>query len=247
MEKNVLHKIEELQQFLSSAYKDDFNKITRDLIIVQNRLYAQLESLTWLQRRLSIKGHLPALRGWAMSPDVLLRLHTYIMDAQPKLVVELGCGASTLVIADALRQNGFGQLVSLEHSSFYAEQTQSLLDLEDLKPWVSIFVGELEDWEGEHLNLDADQPPRWYPREMLREVGEVELLVVDGPPENTCKYARYPALPAFFGHLSSKAEVWMDDTIRPDEQEICQRWADLYGFRLEFFPLEKGLGVLSRL
>lgn len=247
MEKNITHQTEELNKLLLKEQGERFDKITRDLIIVQNRLYAQLESLTWLQRRLSIKGQLPPLRGWAMSPDVLLRLHTYVMTKQPKLVVELGCGASTVVVADALYQNGFGQLVSLEHSSFYAEQALSFLEAEDLQHWVSLRVGDLVAWEGDHLNFnDAEKPSRWYPREMLEDVGDIELLLVDGPPESTCKYARYPALPALFDFLTSDAEVWMDDTIRPDEQKICKHWADLYGFKLEFSALEKGLGVLRR-
>lgn len=70
--------ISELKK-IEMANKDGFNKLTRDLITVQNRLYAQLESLSWLQRRLAIKGQLPPLRGWASSPDVLLRLHIHIL------------------------------------------------------------------------------------------------------------------------------------------------------------------------
>ncbi|WP_208596217.1 hypothetical protein [Vreelandella aquamarina] len=92
-----------LEASLSSKNKEMSNKLTRDLITVQNRLYAQLESLSWLQRRLTIKGQLPPLRGWATSPDVLLRLHAHIMATRPQVIVEFGSGASTLVIADALR------------------------------------------------------------------------------------------------------------------------------------------------
>lgn len=224
-----------------------FEKITNDLIIVQNRLYAQFESLTWLQRQLSIKRQLPPLRGWAMSPDILLQLHTYILNNQPKLVVELGCGASTLVIADAMRQNGCGQLISLEHSSYYGKQTLLRLKAEDLHPWVSLRIGELVTWKGQHLNLDASEASsRWYPQKLLEDVSEVELLLVDGPPENTCKYARYPALPALIDRLAPQVEIWMDDTIRMEEKEICKYWAETYGFELEFSALEKGLGILRR-
>lgn len=71
--------LQDIEKSLRQAGKDNAAKLTRDLITVQNRLYAQLESLSWLQRRLAIKGQLPPLRGWAASPDVLLRLHTHIM------------------------------------------------------------------------------------------------------------------------------------------------------------------------
>ncbi|MGE6606465.1 hypothetical protein ACQKE4_08070 [Halomonas sp. NPDC076908] len=41
----------------------------------------------------------------------------------------------------------------------------------------------------------------------------------------------------------------MDDTIRPlcqEEKDICERWATDHGFELEYYPLEKGLGRLTR-
>lgn len=45
-----------LEKRLLQMSKDSAGKFTKDLLIVQNRLYAQLESLSWLQRRLKIKG-----------------------------------------------------------------------------------------------------------------------------------------------------------------------------------------------
>lgn len=231
-----------LQQLNESS-----KKVTRDLIIVQNRLYAQMESLSWLQRSLSIKGQLPPLRGWATSPDVLLRLHSHIMNTKPSVLVEFGSGASTLVIADALRQNGFGKLISVEHSEHYGEQTLATLQAECLQPWVDLRIGELEPWTSIHLNPDgAEKPSYWYPVELLNGLECIDLLWVDGPPAATCLYSRYPALPALFERLSDNAQVWMDDTIRQEEKDICQRWAEDYGFELEYFPLEKGLGILSR-
>ncbi|MFD2191862.1 class I SAM-dependent methyltransferase [Pistricoccus aurantiacus] len=223
------------------------NKLTRDLITVQNRLYAQLESLSWLQRRLAIKGQLPPLRGWATSPDVLLRLHTHIMATRHQVIVEFGSGASTLLIADALRQNGSGKLISIEHSDHYGAQTLATLQAERLEGWVDLRIGDLEAWEDEHLNpKDAEKPSRWYPLSLLEGIEQVDLLWVDGPPGATCLFSRYPALPALAGKLSPNAEVWMDDTVRQEEKDICERWANDHDFELEYYPLEKGLGRLTR-
>lgn len=239
--------IEQLEKALLRAGKENAGKVTRDLIIVQNRLYTQLESLTWLQRRLAITGQLPPLRGWATSPDVLLRLHAHIMATQPNVIVEFGSGASTLVIADALRQNGTGKLVSIEHSDYYGAQTFATLEAEQLQGWVDLRIGDLAAWEGDHLNpQDAEKPSRWYPLSLLEGVESVDLLWVDGPPGATCLYSRYPALPALANKLSPNAEVWMDDTIRQEEKDVCERWAADYGFKLEYFPLEKGLGRLTQ-
>lgn len=247
MENDSLAALAALEKKLLKSGKENANKLSRDLVIVQNRIYAQLESLSWLQRRLSIKGQLPPLRGWATSPDVLLHLHAYVMNTKPQVVVEFGSGASTLVIADALRQNGFGQLISIEHSEYYSKKTLEILQAEYLQVWVDLRVGDLELWEKDHLNpTGAEKPSQWYPNHLLEGIECVDLLWVDGPPGAICLFSRYPALPALIERLSPNAEIWMDDTIRQEEKDICQRWADEYDFNLEYFSLEKGLGVLMR-
>ncbi|MDW7662841.1 MAG: class I SAM-dependent methyltransferase, partial [Bacillota bacterium] len=208
----------ELQQCIKDNQEQLQKRLLNELVAVQNRVYSQLESLSWLQKALALKWSMPPLRGWATSPDVLLRLHEHIRLTRPKLVVEFGSGASTLVIADALCQNGMGRLVTLEHNSFYAEKTQGYLDREDLAELVDIRVGELEPWSHPHLN-QTGEPLLWYPEALVKDLKSIALLLVDGPPGNTCQYARYPAVPAMAGKLARKAEVWMDDTGRQDEKD----------------------------
>jgi hypothetical protein len=213
---------------------------------ITDALYPRIESFLWLQKRLTIIGQLPPLSGWPAAPDFLLYLHTWICKYKPALVVETGSGVTTLVIADALRQNGVGKLISLEHLQEYADKTYETLADEELTQWVELRVGELEPWKGEHLNpKDAEKPSRWYPLN-LEGIHNIDLLVVDGPPGNTCLYARYPALPAFFERLAPTAEVWMDDANRKEEKEISEEWAKRYGFELEFIALEKGMSRLTR-
>ena len=38
----------------------------------------------------------------------------------------------------------------------------------------------------------------------------------------------------------------MDDTIRQEEKDICEKWAKDHGFEVEYNALEKGLGRLQR-
>lgn len=211
-----------------------------------DQMYTQLESFFWLQRSLRLQGSLPPLRGWPVSPDFLLRLHRWIIKHKPSVIVETGSGSSTLVIADALRQNNRGKLFSFEHLEKYGNQTwQTLID-ENLTGWVDLRFGELVDWQHDHLNpVDGDKKSRWYPLD-FDGIQQIELLVVDGPPEGTCQYARYPAVPALYNRMAVGAEVWMDDANRQDEIDICTRWAELYGFELEFIPLEKGLACLKQ-
>lgn len=240
-------KIKELEKTFSENYKKSFNKMSHHMIEIQNRLYFQLESLSWLQRRLKIKGQLPPLRGWAASPDVLLRLHEHIIRFKPQVIVECGSGASTVVIADALQQNGMGKLFSIEHSDYYGAQTLDTLQAESLKDWVDLRIGDLEPWEGEHLNpTDAGKPSLWYPFSLLNDIQNIDLLWVDGPPGSTCLFSRYPAVPALAEKFSDRIEVWLDDTARQEEKDICESWATNYGFELKLYPLEKGLGRLVR-
>ncbi|HCR98460.1 MULTISPECIES: class I SAM-dependent methyltransferase [Halomonas] len=208
--------------------------------------YTQVESLIWLQKQLSLKGPLPPLRGWAASPDFLLKLHSCILSARPYNVVEFGSGASTVVIADALRQNGVGCLISMEHSQFYANQTISFLLSENLSSWVDIRTGDLVAWKGKHINTRIDEKPSlWYQKQLLADIQSVSLIVVDGPPAATCQYARYPALLALENQLGDDVQIWMDDASRREEKIICQSWAEEYGFTFELLALEKGLGILQ--
>ncbi|GAB2581308.1 class I SAM-dependent methyltransferase [Nitrincola alkalisediminis] len=245
--KSIENQILNVKNELLKTVKANADKLTRDLIVVQNCLYEQLESLSWLQRRLNIKGQLPPLRGWATSPDVLVRLHSHIMDVKPNAIVEFGSGASTLVIADALSQNGKGKLFSIEHSDHYGAQTLATLKAEKLEKWVDLRINALEPWHADHLNpADAEKPSYWYAQSSLEGIRNVDLLWVDGPPGATCLYSRYPALPAVVEKLAPNAEIWMDDTIRQEEKDICHHWAEAYEFDLEYYSLEKGLGRLTK-
>lgn len=244
LEKSVEKRLDGLPAQIEGLLKEVERKSFKDQVVVQNGIYAQLEALAWLGRALSLSGSLPPLRGWAASPDVLLRLHEYVRFQKPKVVVECGSGCSTLVIADALRQNGEGTLVSLEHSRKYGAKTQALLEREGLEQWVKLRIDDLETWQGKHLNDGESEAVEWYHSASLAGIEGVDLLFVDGPPGRTCKFARYPALPALFDRLAPGAQIWMDDTIRQEEVDICNSWAEQYGYDVEFFALEKGLGVL---
>ena len=244
---DISAQIKALEQSLLEAGQKSARKTTRDLLSVQDRLYAQLESLSWLQSRLKIPGRLPPLRGWATSPDVLLHLHEHVMTVRPRLVVEFGSGASSLVLADALRQNSFGKLVSIEHSDHYGGLTKEALRREHLEQWVELRIGELEPWTGQHLGRQEgqeDEAMHWYPARLLADLEGIDMLVVDGPPGKTCHNARYPALPAVAERLSMAATVWMDDTNRQDEKDICEAWAQRYAMTTEYLDYEKGLGIL---
>lgn len=238
-------RLEDFVEILSGDVKSLNKRVVREIKAASDNLYSQIESLISLNKRLSLRDELPPLRKWPASPDFLLCLHKWVCDNKPKVVVETGSGATTLVIADALRRNGYGKLYSFEHLSFYADQTSKMLENECLSAWVELRLSELAPWKSKHLaNNDQKQQLSWYNISEW-DAGDIDLLIVDGPPASTCDYARYPAMSVFYNALTPLAEIWMDDANRPEEKKICQSWADEYGLIVDFYALEKGLAVLK--
>ena len=250
--------IETNSKSLLSAIKESSNKSVRDLLIVQNRLYAQLESMGWLRQKLKLSHALPPLRGQAASPDVLLMLHQNIRQSRPRFIVELGAGASTIVIADALRQNGFGQLVSIEHLPSHGSATSQNLKEQHLDAWVDLKVSELEAWTGacmpalveageESANSPGlhDRETLWYDPAVLSGIESVDLLFVDGPvPEDP--YTYYPALPSLFKKMSDHAEIWLNGTLRQESKDVCAAWIKEFDLSVEHVALDKGLAILTK-
>ncbi|MDR2790769.1 MAG: class I SAM-dependent methyltransferase [Campylobacteraceae bacterium] len=221
------------------------SKISAQIQYIEKLNFAQHESFCWLSKRLKLQYSLPPTRGWPMSPDVLLRLHEYISLTKPKKIVEFGSGVSTIVICDAMRQNGFGLLYSIDHSEYFGDQTLQNIKKNSLENFVDLRIAPLELWRSKHIHNDK-KSAFWYRKKCLNDIQNIDLLIVDGPPGITCPFARYPAMPAIYDKLNPNAQVWLDDTSRKEEKKICETWADKYGMSLEYLPLEKGLGVLTK-
>ena len=75
---------------------------------------------------------------------------------------------------------------------------------------------------------------QWYEVDAFRDLNEIDLLLVDGPPGSLGETARYPALHVLESRLAPNAVVILDDADRPDEQGIVRRWiTDVAGLRRE--------------
>ena len=155
---------------------------------------------------------LPNLGSWKADTRFLHHIVDCIEERQPATVVELGCGASSLVIARALDLNGDGRLTS------YDQHGQ--------------FVAATGDWIASH-GLDADvrfaplgQPApgwggHWY---VLRDMPPaIDLLVIDGPPWAIHPFVRGSA-ESLFARLNPGATILLDDAARPGERVVARRW-----------------------
>jgi predicted O-methyltransferase YrrM len=204
--------------------------------------FSQLEALQTLNAVLPAHDVLPATRGWAASPDLLLALVDLVISERPSLIVECGSGASTLWLALAMRRFKIdGRIVALDHDPVFGGRTRDFLARHDVQD-----LAEVRDAPLESFSLDRETYS-WYASRAWEDLTGIDLLFVDGPPATTGHHARYPALPLLHGSLSPAATAVLDDLVVPDMQDVVQRWLEAYPeFSGEILPLEKRAAVLRR-
>jgi hypothetical protein len=161
------------------------------------------------------------LGGWAFLWDAAVILAQEIAVAQPRVVVELGSGASSLVVGQLLRRLGAGHVYSLEHDSEFARTTRRHVSAMGLDEWVTIFDAALTD------QIVSGEQFRWYTvPDDVQALSRIDVLIVDGPPQSIDYEGtpRYPALPVFAGKLGPGSIVFVDDGIRAAEKRMLTRW-----------------------
>jgi predicted O-methyltransferase YrrM len=226
----LLHKIRAVH-VATFKLLEDVAQIRRET----DNAFAQVEGLLSLHRRLPLVDALPPLRGWAGSPDFLRLLADHVIEARPALIVECSSGASTIVLAAALRRTGAGKVISLEHDQAYAAQTRRLLQEQDLLSWANVVDAPLIPWP----EFDG---AKWYSLQQMQiPPASIEMLVIDGPPDSTSPRARYPAMRALSPYLTAGCVVYLDDANRESEKRCAASWqAEGYATNLRSLPAEKG-------
>ena len=142
--------------------------------------YRQIEAFIQLTNLLDFKAAIPATRSWAASPDLLLTISEIVKKNKPGLVVELGSGVSTLVAA----KSGARKIVSIDNSDEWGAKTVALLKEHKLRG-VDVRIAPLRPYAN-----GSD----WYEVAAIRDLKNIDLLIIDGPPGSKNPEARYPAL-----------------------------------------------------
>ena len=187
--------------------------------------FSSLLNMISILPQLKVEGVLPPFphRGFEITGEEAAFLFQLIRRHRPKLVMELGSGSSTILLAAALRANGSGRLISVEHDDKHARATAQLLEQAGLSGWVQPVKAPLADCSV------GDRTFSWYALEpLLSTLSEkIDFLFVDGPPGKIQSLSRYPALPILAPHLSPRSLVFVDDGGRDDEMEMIERWRAL--------------------
>jgi predicted O-methyltransferase YrrM len=203
--------------------------------------YRQVEAAIGLYAEVAGLPSLPPLRGWAGSPDFLVRVAREIASRRPTTVVECGSGSSTIVTAMMLQRLGAGHVWSLDHSAEFAQKTRDALAARGLSGFATVLHAPLVG-----MPVPGGEQP-WYDAADLAVLTHIDMIVVDGPPEKTAPLARYPVLPVLRDRLAAGCVILLDDAGRPDEKAVVARWlAECPDFVAEDVLTEKGLVILRR-
>ncbi|HUC36952.1 MAG TPA: class I SAM-dependent methyltransferase [Acidimicrobiales bacterium] len=193
-------------------------------------LKAEFDAATGLTPLLGSTDRLvPTMGGMAMDAEPCHHMLTLISRYKPTTIVEFGPGTSTVLIQLMLRSlHAPGRIFCIEHDPHFALAVRENLDYfgfgsdevtvieAPLAPRVLVDETTSHSWQG-----------KWYLEEALEALpGQVDFVVVDGPPDVPGVGLRYPALPWIKGRLSDRAVIFADDTNRVAERRMIERWLE---------------------
>lgn len=167
-----------------------------------------------------------------ISADAGRLLYTLVRAVKPKTVVEFGMsfGISTLYLAAAVRDNGFGHVVTTEMSAAKVEAARRTFEQTGLQDVVAVLEGDARQTLPRYLDAV--------------EVGDgVEFVLLDG-----WKDLYVPVLRALEPRLAPGALVAADDTSFDSVKPYLDYVRDpANGYEGVAFPVEDGLELSCRL
>lgn len=221
---------------------DDILKEIADLRKVVGSSSRQVAALTDLYEIIPVKHAMPKTTKWTAWPDLLLFLISQIQERRPVSILDVGSGATTVWMANALRHFEIpGKIVSIDHDKDFGDATAATLKQQGLDTYAQVRIAPLVevDIKGERWH--------WYDPTQIDDVENCDMAVIDGPPGFLQPLSRYPALPMLVSKVNGDARIFMDDASRPDELKIVERWRREYpDWSADFIEHEKGTAVLRR-
>lgn len=181
------------------------------------------ERAVLLERLGLAQDALPHLGSWKADTVFLKRIVDQIERGKPAQVVELGCGATSLIIGHALaKYTTGGRVDSYDQHGEFCAATGEWLAASGLAPHIH------------HAPLalaSGRWASHWYD---LRDVPDrIDLLIIDGPVWTFNPFIRGSA-ERLFPRIPIGGVVLLDDGARPGERVIASRWRKAWpDFRFE--------------
>lgn len=158
---------------------------------------------------------LPLPNPWTLDAAAIATLCKTLERKRPKVVLELGSGLSTIIIASFLRKNG-GMLISVDHDKVYAEKTKEYLIINDLLDFVDLRIAPISKCD--------NNGSVWYDESIFKEINDVEALIIDGPPVTISADIRMHALRVLAERMAPGGFVIFDDVDRMEERNLVDSW-----------------------
>jgi predicted O-methyltransferase YrrM len=155
---------------------------------------------------------LPNLGSWKADTGLLTLVTDHILAARPRLVVEFGTGASTLVVTRALEMAGGGTLISFEQHPEFVQATRN---------WLATYGLEADLRAVPLRPSPGGWPGLWYDHGDLPE--PIDFMLIDGPPWTVHPMTRGAAA-TLFDRIAPGGVVMLDDAARPGERVVARRW-----------------------
>ncbi|MDR8393819.1 class I SAM-dependent methyltransferase [Aliifodinibius sp. S!AR15-10] len=219
---------------LSNSVNKQFNYLAKQIHGTETELRSMINVRPQLGQTFVPFG------GWSVDGRFAEILLEQIRKTRAEIILECGSGTSTILVAKYLKQIGSGQVLALEHEKKYASITRNQLSECGLQEWVSVIETPLREWP-----LNGQAMP-WYdfqPKDYLS--GQIDILIVDGPPGKIGPLARYPAVPVLKSWLDTGSVIILDDGNREGEKEIAERWIEELNATSEFDPRGKGTWIIK--
>lgn len=143
-------------------------------------------------------------------------------------VLCVGAGVVAIELAALCVQYDNARLLCLEESPAVSQEFSYFLAKYSLTKQVEMLV----------VNPDYMLSGGAEEKSLLGDSYEISLVYINSQLL-LCDVATL--LPTIAQYLAPKARIWLDNTIHQKERDTHQHWADLHGFELEYYPLDKAL------
>lgn len=177
--------------------------------------------------------------AWSIDAFTAKEIITALQYERPRVILELGSGTSTVVIAKMIELLGLEtRHIVVDHLEEFLDKTREAVRLQGLQRQPEFWLCPLDTPEG-------DEPP-WYGGLLERLEGEkIDFVLVDGPPGTLHPRARRPALPKLWPYLSDTATLLVDDAGRKDEREMLDAWGvEFEGLSTSLRRAGKGVAIV---